>query len=119
MMGDNEAGYDRFVDECVIGNDVWIGCNAVICRGVHIGDGAVVAAGAVVTKDVEPYTIVAGVSAKKIKERCPRFLAERLQETEWWNLNPQIIKQHFGLFNAQIREESVRQIEEIVDENSK
>ena len=114
LMGDNETGYDRFSDECVIGNDVWIGCNAVVCRGVYIGDGAVVAAGAVVTKDVEPYTIVAGVSAKMIKERCPQALAERLQKSAWWNLDSQIIKQHFALFNSQISEESVARIEELV-----
>lgn len=119
LMLENEPGYDRFSDECVIGNDVWIGCNAVICRGVHIGDGAVVAAGAVVTKDVEPYTIVAGVSAKKIKERCPRSLAERLQKSAWWNLDSQVIKQHFTLFNSQISEESVCQIEELVVSVSK
>lgn len=114
LMGDNEAGYDRFADECVIGNDVWIGCNAVICRGVHIGDGAVIAAGAVVTKDVEPYTIVAGVGAKRIKERCSRSLAKRLQESAWWNLDPQTIKLHFILFNSQISEESVNKIEKLV-----
>lgn len=53
----------------IIGNDVWIGAKAIILSGVTIGDGAVIAAGAVVTKDVEPYTIVGGVPAKKIKHR--------------------------------------------------
>ena len=115
LKGDNE-GYNRFTDDCVIGNDVWIGCNAVICRGVHIGDGAVVAAGAVVTKDVEPYTIVAGVPAKKIKERCSRGLATRLRNTAWWNLDGQIIKDHFDLFNSKISEESVCKIETLIED---
>lgn len=53
----------------VIGNDVWIGAKAVILAGVTIGDGAVIAAGAVVTKDVDAYTVVGGIPAKKIKER--------------------------------------------------
>jgi acetyltransferase-like isoleucine patch superfamily enzyme len=53
----------------LIGNDVWIGANAVILPGVKIGDGAVVAAGAIVTKDVEEYTVVAGIPAKKMKDR--------------------------------------------------
>lgn len=119
LMGDNEAGYDRFTDECVIGNDVWIGCNAVICRGVRIGDGAVIAAGAVVTKDVEPYTIVAGVSAKMIKERCSHSLGQRLQDSAWWNLDAQIIKSHFSLFNSPISEENVCKIEELVASVSK
>lgn len=52
-----------------VGNDVWIGCRAIIMDGVSIGDGAIVAAGAIVTKDVEPYTIVGGVPAKPIGKR--------------------------------------------------
>lgn len=56
---------DDMVNPVIIGNDVWIGSNAIILQGVKIGDGAVVAAGAVVTKDVEPYTIVGGVPAKR------------------------------------------------------
>lgn len=55
--------------DIIIGNDVWIGARAVILAGTTIGDGAVIAAGAVVTKDVAPYTIVGGVPAKKIKDR--------------------------------------------------
>ena len=108
-----EAGYDRFEDECIIGNDVWIGCNAVICRGVRIGDGSVVAAGAVVTKDVEPYTIVGGVPAKMIKKRCPKDLAERLSASKWWDLDPSIIRANYSLFNALITEASVIKIEEL------
>ena len=117
LMSDNEIGYDRFTEKCIIGNDVWIGCNAVICRGVHIGDGAVVAAGAVVTKDVEPYTIVAGVAARQIKRRCSEALAQRLIDSAWWNLEPHIIKEHFALFNAPISEESVSKIETLTDMN--
>ena len=52
-----------------IGNDVWIGDRALILPGVHIGDGSIIAAGAVVTKDVPPYSIVAGVPARKIRDR--------------------------------------------------
>ena len=52
-----------------IGNDVWIGDRVLILPGVHIGDGSIIAAGAVVTKDVPPYSIVAGVPARKIRDR--------------------------------------------------
>ena len=52
-----------------IGNDVWIGDRALILPGVHVGDGSIIAAGAVVTKDVPPYSIVAGVPARKIRDR--------------------------------------------------
>ena len=105
--------YNRFSDECVVGNDVWIACNAVICRGVHIGDGAVIAAGAVVTKDVEPYTIVAGVPAKVIKERCSHELSNRLINAKWWNLPPNVIKANIDLFSAEITEASVFLIEKL------
>jgi acetyltransferase-like isoleucine patch superfamily enzyme len=56
-------------ERIVIGDDVWVGANAIILKGVSIGEGSVIAAGAVVTKSVEPYTVVAGVPAKKIKDR--------------------------------------------------
>lgn len=116
MLGPGqEKGYDRFDSPCEIGNDVWIGCNAVICRGVHIGDGAVVGAGAVVTKDVKPYTIVGGVPAKMIKRRCSEDLARRLQRTEWWNLSSDVIKSNYCLFNQRITDESVRSIELLVE----
>lgn len=115
MLKDKEEpGYDRFVTDCEVGNDVWVGCNAVVCRGVHIGDGAVIGAGSVVTKDVEPYTIVGGVPAKLIKRRCSPDLAHRLIATEWWNLNPTLIKDHFALFNDIISDDSVSKIESIV-----
>ncbi len=58
----------------VVGNDVWIGTRAIILSGVKIGDGAIIGAGAVVTKDVQPYEIVAGVPAKYIKRRFPEHI---------------------------------------------
>lgn len=69
----------------IIGNDVWIGVNAVIMRGITVGDGAIVGAGAVVTKDVPPYAIVGGVPARVIKYRFPPEMAKRLSESGWWN----------------------------------
>lgn len=69
----------------VIGNDVWIGANAVILRGVNIGDGAIVAGGAMVTKDVAPYEIVGGVPAKHIRFRFPKEIIDRLQQAQWWD----------------------------------
>lgn len=65
----------------VIGNDVWIGANVVIKKGVNIGDGAVV------IKDIDAYTIVGGVPAKKIKDRFSSEVANKLIETNWWNLD--------------------------------
>lgn len=68
-----------------IGNDVWIGARATILDGVKIGDGAIVAAGAVVAKDVPPYAIVGGVPAKVIKYRFDENRIEELLAEQWWN----------------------------------
>lgn len=78
------AAWDNKGD-IIIGNDVWIGYEAVIMAGVRIGDGAVIAARAVVTRDVPPYTIVGGVPAKTIRPRFDDRAAARLLELQWWN----------------------------------
>ena len=67
-----------------IGHDTWIGHNAQVKPEVTVGHGAVVASGAVVTRDVAPYMIVAGVPAKPVRERLPEALAERLIALAWW-----------------------------------
>lgn len=69
-----------------IGNDVWIGTRAMVKDGVNIGDGAIIAAGAIVTKDVPPYAIVGGVPAKIIKYRFDEQTIKDLLELQWWNL---------------------------------
>ncbi len=71
--------------DIVIGHDVWIGYEAVIMGGVTIGNGAIIGARAVVTKDVEPYSIVGGVPAKEIRKRFTPEVIKRLQELQWWN----------------------------------
>lgn len=71
--------------DITIGNDVWIGYEAVIMSGVHIGDGAIIASRAVVTKDVPPYTIVGGTPAKEIRLRFDADTIARLQKLQWWN----------------------------------
>lgn len=76
----NEAGA-----ECTIGNDVWIGDNALILGGVKIGNGAIIAMGSIVLHDVPPYAIVAGVPAKEIRKRFPDETIDSLQMIEWWN----------------------------------
>lgn len=71
--------------DIVIGNDVWIGYEAVIMAGVHIGDGAIIGTRAVVTKDVPPYTIVGGVPAKEIRKRFNSDMIEQMLALKWWN----------------------------------
>lgn len=69
-----------------IGHDVWIGDGATILRGVKVGTGAVIGARAVVTKDVEPYTVVAGVPARSIRQRFTDDISQRLLASAWWML---------------------------------
>ncbi len=71
--------------DIIVGNDVWIGYDAVIMAGVTIGDGAIIGARAVVTKDVEPYSIVGGIPAKEIRKRFAPDVIERLMELQWWD----------------------------------
>lgn len=78
-----------FKGDIVIGNDVWIGRNSVIMSGVHIGDGAIIAAYSVVTKNVAPYTIVGGNPATVIKKRFDEELIALLLELQWWNFSPE------------------------------
>ena len=75
-----------------IGNDVWIGLNAVVMDGVTIGDGAVIGAGAVVTKDIPPYAIAVGVPARVIKYRFEPEIIARLLKTRWWDRPPEVIE---------------------------
>ncbi|MCL4152751.1 UNVERIFIED_CONTAM: hypothetical protein GTU68_022573 [Idotea baltica] len=77
-----------------IGNDVWIGYNATIMPGVNIGDGAIIATGATVTKDVEPYTIVGGNPAQPIKKRFPQEQIDQLMEIKWWDWDVKKITKH-------------------------
>ncbi|MBO7520219.1 MAG: CatB-related O-acetyltransferase, partial [Clostridia bacterium] len=69
----------------VIGNDVWIGQNAVILPGVNIGDGAIIGANSVVGSDVEPYTVVAGNPARMIRKRFDDELIDLMLKFKWWD----------------------------------
>ncbi|ABZ76566.1 transferase hexapeptide repeat containing protein [Shewanella halifaxensis HAW-EB4] len=78
-----KSGFERAGDT-VIGNDVWIGSEAMIMPGVTIGDGAVIGARAVISKDVAPYSVVVG-SNKLVKQRFPSESVEKLQQIKWWD----------------------------------
>lgn len=88
-----------------IGNDVWIGARAIILDGVSVGNGAVIAAGAVVTKDVPPYTIVGGVPAKNIKLRYPEKVCTELSKTKWWENNAEDVFKTFEQLMAICRQD--------------
>lgn len=76
----------------VIGNDVWIGSRVIVMQGLKIGNGAAIGAGAVVTKDVPPYAVVAGCPAKIIRYRFDEATIEMLQKSAWWNLSEQQLR---------------------------
>lgn len=86
--------------DTVIGNDVWIGFEAVIMPGVKIGDGAIIGAKSVVTKNVEPYSIVAGNPAKEIKKRFSEDKIRSLQELKWWDWSTEKISENLSLLTG-------------------
>lgn len=92
-FADENGQYSNF-----IGNDVWIGANVILLEGVNIGNGAIVAAGAVVTKDVPPYAIIGGVPAKVIRYRFSEDDILFLLDLQWWNRDEAWIKGHADLF---------------------
>jgi acetyltransferase-like isoleucine patch superfamily enzyme len=82
-----------------IGNDVWIGENALIPGGINIGNGAVITAGAVVTKDIEPYSIVGGVPAKLIRYRFDEKTRKAIEESKWWEKDREWLMKNHKLFH--------------------
>lgn len=100
---------------CVVGHDVWIATNAIIVRGVKIGNGAIIGAGSVVTKDVPPYAIVAGVPAKIIRFRFSDEVISDLEELAWWNWPLEAIREHRELiYNTKVDQEVTARMKEIL-----
>lgn len=89
----NGEGHPQTKGNVVIGNDVWIGTHVTIMSGVTIGDGATIANNSVITKDVEPYTVVGGNPAKFIKKRFDDETVNQLLELKWWELEDSHINQ--------------------------
>jgi acetyltransferase-like isoleucine patch superfamily enzyme len=94
----SDQDYVEEIPHTSIGHNVWIGTRAVVRAGVRIGDGAVIAAGAVVVSDVEPYTIVGGVPAKLIRPRFEPSELEVIQQTDWWNWSEEKLRANTPLF---------------------
>ena len=95
-----QAGDLPYKGDTVIGNDVWIGYEALIMPGVRVGNGAIIAARSVVTADVAPYTVVGGNPAKPIKERFSRETAAELETIAWWDWPVEKISQHLAIIVA-------------------
>ena len=95
--------------DIIVGNDVWIGYEAVILAGVTIGDGAIIGTRAVVTKDVSPYTIVGGIPAKHIRKRYDDATISHLLALKWWDWSEEKIAENINL----IQSGNIREIKEI------
>ena len=100
-FADGEYFHDEH-DVINIGHDVWFGANSSVVGNVNIGSGAVIAYGAIVTKDVPPYAVVGGVPAKIIKMRFSDDVIERLLEIKWWDFSDEFFKKHFKLMHDPI-----------------
>ncbi|MBB4393541.1 DapH/DapD/GlmU-related protein [Bradyrhizobium sp. ERR14] len=105
---DRDFFADRRGDRVIVGNDVWIGHAAILLPGVNVGDGAVIAAGAVVSRDVEPYTIVGGVPARPIRKRFPDSVADSLRRIAWWDWPDELIFERLADFRSEAIEEFCR-----------
>jgi acetyltransferase-like isoleucine patch superfamily enzyme len=103
----NPSGYSR--GDIVIGHDVWIGANCTIMDNINIGNGAVVAAGSVVTKNVPPYSIVGGNPARVIKYRFRNDIIERFEATKFWELPTSDISK-FNIWSSDI-DEFIKKVE--------
>jgi phosphonate metabolism protein (transferase hexapeptide repeat family) len=82
----------------IIGNDVWIGHNAVVMPGVKIGDGAVIGSASVVTRDIPPYAVAVGVPARVIRMRFSDEMIEKIARCRWWDWSHEEIKERLGAF---------------------
>lgn len=89
--GSTQRVHDYKPGKITIGNDVWIGQGVSLSHGVTIGDGAVIGSKAVITKDVEPYTFVAGVPASKKRDRFDKETVEAMKNSAWWRFSPDAI----------------------------
>lgn len=101
--------------DIIIDDDVWIGYRSIILSGVHIGQGAVIAAGAVVTKDVPPYTIVGGVPAKVIKYRFTSEITDYLLTMDYSKLDQDMIERHIDALYMQISTIEINELKRIYD----
>lgn len=104
--------------DTVIGNDVWIGRHAVIMPGVHIGDGAVIGAYALVTKDVPPYAIVGGNPAKMIRSRFDQATIDWLEAFQWWQYPDTMLDQLVPLLTKVDTQTARKQLEQIAQKQA-
>ena len=101
----------------VIGNDVWIGDNVTIMAGVTIGDGAVIGCNTVVTKDVEPYSVVAGNPGRFIRYRFSEEVIEELLNIKWWDLPLEVIQEIVPYLTSTDIDENIQKIKDVIKQH--
>lgn len=94
-----EIAFEKDPGKTIIGSDVWIGANATVLAGVKVGHGAIIGANALVTKDVEPFSIVVGSPARHLRFRFSEEIRKQLLELAWWDWNEDRIKKNIHLFS--------------------
>lgn len=104
-----------FKGDIIVGNDVWFGRECVVMPGVKIGDGAIVAAYSVVTKDIEPYSVVGGNPARLIKKRFGDELIELLLRLKWWDCEPEALAEILPLLCDPDLDYVTTQIKQMLD----
>jgi acetyltransferase-like isoleucine patch superfamily enzyme len=102
------GGHPYSNGDIIIGNDVWIGRGATILSGVNIGDGAVIGANSLVSKDINPYSIVGGNPAKLLKYRFDEKIINNLLEIKWWDKNLEEISEIIHLLNSNKMQELIK-----------
>ena len=105
---------ERTKGPVIIGNDVWIGHDVTILSGVTIGDGSILANKSVITKDVEPYSIVTGIPARKVKNRFSKEKVDFLLKIRWWDWKEEKILKNKIFFTANLNSISVDEIKEMI-----
>ena len=110
----NGGGHPSTKGHVIIENDVWIGEGCSIMSGVRIGSGSVIAAKSVVTKNVEPYSIVGGNPARHIKNRFPQHISQQLLEIKWWEKSDEDINRIIPLLQQQPTEKILAQIKAVL-----
>lgn len=106
----NRDLFNSVPERVIIGNDVWIGMKVTIMGGVKVGNGAIIAAHSVVTKDVPAYAIVAGVPAKVIKYRFEQNIIDLIERSQWWALPDEKLKQKIKAFQSELTNENANEL---------
>lgn len=110
-----EENFRAHNDPTEVGNDVWLGRNAIILPGVRVGNGAIVGAGAIVTKDVPDYAVVVGNPARVIRYRFEPEAIELFNTAQWWNWRPEKVEKYKSLFTQEDVSEFLAVLQEMVD----